>query len=78
MDANRPPASFKKLPFVSIFHDSEKRVHSVSEISSLSVFLFRLSMSSLRRTEAGLYQCMVRNRMGAVIHRRTEVHVACK
>ncbi|XP_038141195.1 protein sidekick-1-like isoform X2 [Cyprinodon tularosa] len=37
---------------------------------------YRLSMASLRRTDAGLYQCMVRNRMGAVIHRRTEVHVA--
>ncbi|XP_061575564.1 protein sidekick-1-like isoform X2 [Cololabis saira] len=37
---------------------------------------YRLSITSLRRTDAGLYQCMVRNRMGAVIHRRTEVHVA--
>lgn len=36
----------------------------------------RLSMLSLKRTDAGLYQCMVRNRMGAVIHGRTEVHVA--
>ncbi|XP_047434773.1 protein sidekick-1-like isoform X2 [Mugil cephalus] len=37
---------------------------------------YRLSMPALRRTEAGLYQCMVRNRMGAVIQRRTEVQVA--
>ncbi|KAM6939464.1 protein sidekick-1-like [Xenentodon cancila] len=37
---------------------------------------YRLSIPSLKRTDAGLYQCMVRNRMGAVIHRRTEVHVA--
>ncbi|XP_074485750.1 protein sidekick-1-like isoform X2 [Sebastes fasciatus] len=37
---------------------------------------YRLSLRSLKRTDAGLYQCMVRNRMGAVIHRRTEVHVA--
>ncbi|XP_041838887.1 protein sidekick-1-like isoform X2 [Melanotaenia boesemani] len=36
----------------------------------------RLTMPSLKRTDAGLYQCMVRNRMGAVIHRRTQVHVA--
>ncbi|XP_053271486.1 protein sidekick-1-like [Pleuronectes platessa] len=36
----------------------------------------RLSVSSLKRTDAGLYQCTVRNRMGAVIHRRTEVQVA--
>lgn len=38
----------------------------------------RLSVPSLKRTDAGLYQCMVRNRMGAVIHRRTEVQVACE
>ncbi|KAE8300407.1 Protein sidekick-1 [Larimichthys crocea] len=37
---------------------------------------YRLSIPSLKRTDAGLYQCMVRNRMGAVIHRRTEVQVA--
>uniref|UniRef100_A0A665U8J9 Sidekick cell adhesion molecule 1a n=1 Tax=Echeneis naucrates TaxID=173247 RepID=A0A665U8J9_ECHNA len=37
---------------------------------------YRLSVQSLKRTDAGLYQCMVRNRMGAVIHRRTEVQVA--
>uniref|UniRef100_A0A8P4GQ93 Protein sidekick-1 n=1 Tax=Dicentrarchus labrax TaxID=13489 RepID=A0A8P4GQ93_DICLA len=37
---------------------------------------YRLSVPSLKRTDAGLYQCIVRNRMGAVIHRRTEVQVA--
>uniref|UniRef100_A0A3Q3VZI8 Uncharacterized protein n=1 Tax=Mola mola TaxID=94237 RepID=A0A3Q3VZI8_MOLML len=37
---------------------------------------YRLSVLSLKRTDAGLYQCIVRNRMGAVIHRRTEVQVA--
>uniref|UniRef100_A0A1A7YF48 Sidekick cell adhesion molecule 1 n=1 Tax=Iconisemion striatum TaxID=60296 RepID=A0A1A7YF48_9TELE len=37
---------------------------------------YRLSIPSLKRTDAGLYQCIVRNRMGAVIHRRTDVHVA--
>uniref|UniRef100_A0A8C9XMP9 Sidekick cell adhesion molecule 1 n=1 Tax=Sander lucioperca TaxID=283035 RepID=A0A8C9XMP9_SANLU len=35
-----------------------------------------LSVQSLKRTNAGLYQCMVRNRMGAVIHRSTEMQVA--
>lgn len=38
----------------------------------------RLSVPSLRRSDAGLYQCTVRNRMGALIHRRTEVQVACE
>nr|XP_020469940.1 protein sidekick-1 isoform X2 [Monopterus albus] len=37
---------------------------------------YRLSVPSVKRTDAGLYQCMVRNRMGAVIHKRTEVQVA--
>uniref|UniRef100_A0A672ZLG2 Sidekick cell adhesion molecule 1a n=1 Tax=Sphaeramia orbicularis TaxID=375764 RepID=A0A672ZLG2_9TELE len=37
---------------------------------------YRLTIASVKRTDAGLYQCMVRNRMGAVIHRRTEVQVA--
>uniref|UniRef100_A0AAQ4PT27 Sidekick cell adhesion molecule 1a n=1 Tax=Gasterosteus aculeatus aculeatus TaxID=481459 RepID=A0AAQ4PT27_GASAC len=37
---------------------------------------YRLSVGSLKRTDAGLYQCVVRNRMGAVIHGRTEVQVA--
>ncbi|XP_035493401.2 protein sidekick-1-like isoform X1 [Scophthalmus maximus] len=36
----------------------------------------RLSVPSLKRTDAGLYQCSVRNRMGAVINRRIEVQVA--
>uniref|UniRef100_A0A8D3EBJ0 Sidekick cell adhesion molecule 1a n=1 Tax=Scophthalmus maximus TaxID=52904 RepID=A0A8D3EBJ0_SCOMX len=35
-----------------------------------------LSVPSLKRTDAGLYQCSVRNRMGAVINRRIEVQVA--
>ncbi|XP_076584593.1 protein sidekick-1 isoform X1 [Chaetodon auriga] len=37
---------------------------------------YRLSVPSVKRTDAGLYQCIVRNRMGAVISRRTEVQVA--
>ncbi|KAM9770293.1 protein sidekick-1-like isoform 2-T2 [Menidia menidia] len=37
---------------------------------------YRLIMPSLKRTDAGFYQCIVRNRMGAIIHRRSEVHVA--
>lgn len=45
---------------------------------SLCISIYRLSIPSLKRNDAGLYQCMVRNRMGALIHRKTEVHVACK
>ncbi|KAM8773324.1 protein sidekick-1-like isoform 1-T1 [Acanthopagrus schlegelii] len=37
---------------------------------------YRLSVPSLKRTDAGLYQCIARNRMGTVINRRTEVQVA--
>ncbi|XP_038568876.1 protein sidekick-1-like isoform X2 [Micropterus salmoides] len=37
---------------------------------------YRLTVSSLKRTDTGQYQCTARNRMGAVIHRRTEVQVA--
>uniref|UniRef100_A0A3Q2YGR5 Ig-like domain-containing protein n=1 Tax=Hippocampus comes TaxID=109280 RepID=A0A3Q2YGR5_HIPCM len=37
---------------------------------------YRLFVPSLQRTDAGLYQCTVRNRMGAIIHDRTEVQVA--
>ncbi|XP_049577112.1 protein sidekick-1 isoform X1 [Syngnathus scovelli] len=37
---------------------------------------YRLFVPSLQRTDAGLYQCTVRNRMGAIIHGRTEVQVA--
>uniref|UniRef100_A0A7N8XS43 Sidekick cell adhesion molecule 1 n=1 Tax=Mastacembelus armatus TaxID=205130 RepID=A0A7N8XS43_9TELE len=37
---------------------------------------YRSVIPSLKRTDAGVYQCTSRNRMGAVIHRRTEVQVA--
>ncbi|XP_061768377.1 protein sidekick-1-like [Nerophis ophidion] len=37
---------------------------------------YRLFIPSLQRTDAGFYQCTVRNRMGAIIHGRTEVQVA--
>ncbi|XP_068607565.1 protein sidekick-1 [Brachionichthys hirsutus] len=37
---------------------------------------YRLSLPALQRSDAGLYRCEVRNRMGAVIHRKTEVQVA--
>lgn len=34
-------------------------------------------MPSLRRPDAGFYRCAVRNRMGALLQRRSEVQVAC-
>lgn len=37
---------------------------------------YRLSMASMQRSDAGVYQCWVRNRMGAVLHWKTLVHVA--
>uniref|UniRef100_A0A8D0CST5 Sidekick cell adhesion molecule 1 n=1 Tax=Sander lucioperca TaxID=283035 RepID=A0A8D0CST5_SANLU len=37
---------------------------------------YRSVITDWLRTNAGLYQCMVRNRMGAVIHRSTEMQVA--
>ncbi|TNN35850.1 Protein sidekick-2 [Liparis tanakae] len=33
---------------------------------------------SLDRSHAGFYRCIVRNRVGALLQRRTEVQVACK
>ncbi|CAF98160.1 unnamed protein product [Tetraodon nigroviridis] len=38
---------------------------------------YRLFVPSLKRSDAGLYRCIVRNRMGALLDRRTEVQVAC-
>ncbi|KAJ3614754.1 hypothetical protein NHX12_018324, partial [Muraenolepis orangiensis] len=38
---------------------------------------YRLSLPSVSRTVAGLYQCVVRNRMGTLLSKKTHVHVAC-
>ena len=35
-------------------------------------------ITSLDRTPAGFYRCIVRNRMGALLQRQTEVQVACE
>ncbi|KAM6971862.1 protein sidekick-1-like [Aplochiton taeniatus] len=37
---------------------------------------YMLTIPALSRTDAGLYQCVVRNRMGALIQRKVEVQVA--
>lgn len=38
----------------------------------------RYLIPSLDRSHAGFYRCIVRNRVGALLQRRTEVQVACK
>jgi hypothetical protein len=38
----------------------------------------RYMITSLDRTHAGFYRCIVRNRMGALLQRQTEVQVACE
>ena len=38
----------------------------------------RYMITSLDRTHAGFYRCIVRNRLGALLQRQTEVQVACK
>lgn len=37
----------------------------------------RYVIPALRRLDAGFYRCAVRNRLGALLQRRSEVHVAC-
>nr|XP_035950178.1 protein sidekick-1-like isoform X2 [Halichoerus grypus] len=37
---------------------------------------YKYIIPSLQRLDAGFYRCVVRNRMGALLQRRSEVHVA--
>ncbi|XP_075422091.1 protein sidekick-1 isoform X2 [Ascaphus truei] len=37
---------------------------------------YRYTVAALQRSDAGLYQCVVRNRMGALLQQKTEVQVA--
>ncbi|XP_066129570.1 protein sidekick-1 [Saccopteryx bilineata] len=37
---------------------------------------YKYTIPSLRRPDAGFYRCVARNRMGALLQRRSEVHVA--
>ncbi|KAG5854529.1 hypothetical protein ANANG_G00038780 [Anguilla anguilla] len=46
-----------------------------SDITSFSPE-YKYSVASLQRSDAGFYQCVVRNRRGALMQRKTEVHVA--
>lgn len=47
-------------------------------LNRLSYLSPRYMITSLDRTHAGFYRCIVRNRMGALLQRQTEVQVACK
>ncbi|PKK23317.1 sidekick cell adhesion molecule 1 [Columba livia] len=52
-----------------------KWLHNDSEITAYSSE-YKYVIPALRRWDAGSYQCVVRNRMGALLQRRSEVQVA--
>ncbi|XP_076856634.1 protein sidekick-2 isoform X2 [Brachyhypopomus gauderio] len=52
-----------------------KWIHNETEITRFSLE-YRYLIPSLDRTHAGFYRCIVRNRVGALLQRRTEVQVA--
>ncbi|NXS16173.1 SDK1 protein, partial [Mystacornis crossleyi] len=52
-----------------------KWLHNDSEITSYSSE-YKYIIPALRRADAGFYQCIVRNRMGALLQRRSQVQVA--
>ncbi|KAM4664358.1 protein sidekick-2 [Discoglossus pictus] len=52
-----------------------KWLHDHKELTKFSLE-YRYMITSLDRTHAGYYRCIVRNRMGALLQRRTEVQVA--
>uniref|UniRef100_A0A8D2J624 Sidekick cell adhesion molecule 2 n=1 Tax=Varanus komodoensis TaxID=61221 RepID=A0A8D2J624_VARKO len=52
-----------------------KWLHDNRELTKFSLE-YRYMITSLDRTHAGFYRCIVRNRMGALLQRQTEVQVA--
>ncbi|KAM8798404.1 protein sidekick-1 [Eudromia elegans] len=52
-----------------------KWLHNGSEITNYSTE-YKYIIPALQRSDAGFYQCVVRNRMGALLQRRSEVQVA--
>nr|XP_014427988.1 protein sidekick-2-like [Pelodiscus sinensis] len=52
-----------------------KWLHNNKELTKFSLE-YRYMITSLDRTHAGVYRCIVRNRMGALLQRQTEVQVA--
>ncbi|XP_068769931.1 protein sidekick-2 isoform X2 [Struthio camelus] len=52
-----------------------KWLHNSRELTKFSLE-YRYMITSLDRTHAGFYRCIVRNRLGALLQRQTEVQVA--
>ncbi|XP_069050665.1 protein sidekick-2 isoform X3 [Lepisosteus oculatus] len=52
-----------------------KWIHNGTELTRFSLE-YRYQIPSLDRSHAGFYRCIVRNRVGALMQRRTEVQVA--
>ncbi|XP_028990043.1 protein sidekick-2 isoform X2 [Betta splendens] len=52
-----------------------KWIHNSTELTRFSLE-YRYLIPSLDRSHAGFYRCIVRNRVGALLQRRTEVQVA--
>ncbi|XP_048349553.1 protein sidekick-1 isoform X2 [Sphaerodactylus townsendi] len=52
-----------------------KWLHNDVEVTAFSS-KYKYVIPSLRRSDAGFYQCVVRNRMGALLQRKSEVQVA--
>uniref|UniRef100_A0A674DSG4 Sidekick cell adhesion molecule 2 n=1 Tax=Salmo trutta TaxID=8032 RepID=A0A674DSG4_SALTR len=52
-----------------------KWIHNSTELTRFSQE-YRYLIPSLDRSHAGFYQCIIRNRVGALLQRRTEVQVA--
>uniref|UniRef100_A0A673I3C1 Protein sidekick-1-like n=1 Tax=Sinocyclocheilus rhinocerous TaxID=307959 RepID=A0A673I3C1_9TELE len=55
-------------------HLSRKSLNLLA--NSRELLFFRYIISSLKRSNMGVYQCVVRNRMGALLQRRAEIQVA--
>ncbi|CAG06589.1 unnamed protein product [Tetraodon nigroviridis] len=54
-----------------------KWIHNDTELTRFSLE-YRYVIPSLDRSHAGFYRCIVRNRVGALLQRRTEVQVVCE
>lgn len=52
-------------------------VNQEEVLSNTVSFAHRYIIPALQRADAGFYQCIVRNRMGALLQKRSQVQVAC-